>query len=104
VLARALDLEIAVGALTPVGWQRRDMLEILIRLFCDKLLDVIHRGLARRYVRREDDLSMLRGRNDVERQFSILAASPHRVASRYDELSADIPLNQILKRRSRACV
>jgi 5-methylcytosine-specific restriction enzyme subunit McrC len=73
------------------------MLEILIRLFCDKLLDVVHRGLARRYVRHEDDLSMLRGRNDVKRQFTILATSPHRVASRYDELSADIPLNQILK-------
>jgi 5-methylcytosine-specific restriction enzyme subunit McrC len=97
MLARTLDLKIAGGALTPVGWQRRDMLEILIRLFCDKLLGVIHRGLARTYVRREDDLPMLRGRNDVKRQFSILAASPHRIASRYEELSADIPLNQILK-------
>ena len=97
MLARTLDLKIAGGALTPVGWQRRDILEILIRLFCDKLLDAVHRGLARRYVRHEDDLSMLRGRNDVKRQFSILATSPHRVASRYDELSADIPLNQILK-------
>ncbi len=95
MLARTLDLKIASGALTPVGWQCRDMLEILIRLFCDKLLDVVHRGLARRYVRHEDDLSMLRGRNDVKRQFSILAASPHRLASQYDELSADIPLNQI---------
>jgi len=85
------------GALTPVGWQRRDMLEILIRLFCDKLLDAIHRGLTRRYVRHEDDLPTLRGRNDVKRQFTILAASPHYVASRYDELSADTPLNQILK-------
>jgi 5-methylcytosine-specific restriction enzyme subunit McrC len=73
------------------------MLEILIRLFCDKLLAAIHRGLARRYVPHEEDLSMLRGRNDVRRQFSILATSPYRVASRYDELSADIPLNQILK-------
>jgi 5-methylcytosine-specific restriction enzyme subunit McrC len=97
MLARTLDVKIAGGALTPVGWQRRDLLEILIRLFCDKLLDVIHRGLAGRYVRREDDLPMLRGRNDVKRQFSILAASPHRIASRYNELSADIPLNRILK-------
>ena len=97
MLARTLDLKIAGGALTPVGWQRHDILEILIRLFCDKLLDAIHRGLARRYVRYEDDLPMLRGRNDVKRQFSILAASPHRIASRYEELSADTPLNQILK-------
>ena len=97
MLARTLDLKIAGGALTPVGWQHRDVLEILIRLFCDKLLDAIHRGLTRRYVRHNDDLPMLRGRNDVKRQFTILAALPHCVASRYDELSADTPLNQILK-------
>jgi 5-methylcytosine-specific restriction enzyme subunit McrC len=97
MLARTLDLKIAGGALMPVGWQHRDVLEILIRLFCDKLLDAIHRGITRSYVRHEDDLPMLRGRNDVKRQFTILAASPHRVASRYDELSADTPLNQILK-------
>jgi 5-methylcytosine-specific restriction enzyme subunit McrC len=97
MLARTLDLKIADGALTPVGWQRHDMLEILIRLFCDKLLDAIHRGLTRRYVRHDDDLPTLRGRNDVKRQFTILAASPHRLASRYSELSADVPLNQILK-------
>jgi 5-methylcytosine-specific restriction enzyme subunit McrC len=97
ILARTLDLKIAGGALTPVGWQRYDMLEILIRLFCDKLLNAIHRGLTRRYVRHEDDLSMLRGRNDVKRQFTVLAVSPHRLASRYYELSADTPLNRILK-------
>jgi 5-methylcytosine-specific restriction enzyme subunit McrC len=97
MLARTLDLKIAGGALMPVGWQSRDILEILIRFFCDKLLGAVHRGLTRRYVRHEDDLPMLRGRNDVKRQFTILAASPHRVASRYDELSADTPLNQILK-------
>jgi len=97
MLARILDLKIADGALTQVGWQSRDMLEILTRLFCDKLLDAIHRGLTRRYVRHEDDLPMLRGRLDVKRQFTVLAASPHRLASHYDELSADTPLNQILK-------
>jgi 5-methylcytosine-specific restriction enzyme subunit McrC len=40
---------------------------------------------------------MLRGRLDVIRQFSTLAASPDRLACRYDELSSDIALNQIMK-------
>ena len=39
----------------------------------------------------------LRGRLDVVRQFSTLAASPDRLACRFDELSSDIPLNQIMK-------
>src|SRR5262249_28307787 len=39
----------------------------------------------------------LRGRLDVQRQFTILAVSPQKLACRYDDLSADIPLNQIMR-------
>ena len=37
MLARAFDLDVADGAVTDLGWQRHDLLEILVRLFCDKL-------------------------------------------------------------------
>lgn len=97
MLARVLDLDIASGALTQLGWQHHDLLEVLIRLFCDQLFTVVHRGLPRRYVPQEDDLPALRGRLDVQRQFTVLAASPQRLACRYDDLSADIALNQIMK-------
>jgi 5-methylcytosine-specific restriction enzyme subunit McrC len=39
----------------------------------------------------------LRGRLNVVRQFTVLAVAPQRLACRFHELSADIPLNQILK-------
>jgi 5-methylcytosine-specific restriction enzyme subunit McrC len=97
MLAAVLDLDIVEGSLTDLGWQRDDLLEILIRLFCDRLFEALHRGLPRRYVPHEDDLAALRGRLDVKRQFTVLAASPQRLACRYDELSADIALNQIMK-------
>lgn len=97
MLAVVLDLDIVEGGLTDLGWQRDDLLEILIRLFCDRLFEALHRGLPRRYVPHEDDLAALRGRLDVKRQFTILAASPQRLACRFDELSADIALNQIMK-------
>jgi 5-methylcytosine-specific restriction enzyme subunit McrC len=83
MLAVVLDLDIVEGG--------------LIRLFCDRLFEALHRGLPRRYVPHEDDLAALRGRLDVKRQFTVLAASPQRLACRFDELSADIPLNQIMK-------
>jgi 5-methylcytosine-specific restriction enzyme subunit McrC len=97
MLATALDLEISAGLLTDVGWQRENLLEILIRLFVDKLFVQVHRGLPRRYVAHEADLPALRGRLDVLRQFRALAASPQRLACRFDELSSDIALNQIMK-------
>lgn len=97
MLAVVLDLDIIDGGLTDLGWQRDDLLEILIRLFCDRLFEALHRGLPRRYVPHEHDLAALRGRLDVKRQFTVLAASPQRLACRFDELSADIALNQIMK-------
>lgn len=97
MLAVALDLDIAVGSNTALGTQHETLLEVLIRLFCTKLFEALRRGLPRRYVPQADDLPALRGRLDVVRQFSALAASPQRLACRYDVLSPDIALNQILK-------
>lgn len=97
MLAVALDLDIAAGQMARLGWQDENLLEVLIRLFCDRLFEAVHLGLPRRYVAMEEDIPTLRGRLDVIRQFSTLAANPDRLACRFDELSTDIALNQIMK-------
>lgn len=97
MLAKTLNLTIAGGALAKLGHQEFDLLEILIRMFCEKLFVTVHRGLPRRYLTRQDDLPVMRGRLNLVRQFTTLAASPQRLACSYEELSVDIPLNQILK-------
>ncbi len=97
MLARANGFRIADGEMDDLGHQRFDLLELLIALFCRKLFAAIHRGLPRRYVASADDLNALRGRLDVNRQFTALAASPQRLACQFEELSANIALNQILK-------
>jgi 5-methylcytosine-specific restriction enzyme subunit McrC len=97
MLARVFDLDIASGMLVDLGWQRHDLLEILVRLFCDRLFEAVHRGLPRRYIDCEDDLAALRGRLDVKRQFTVLVPSPQKIACRYEDLNVDFPLNQIMK-------
>jgi 5-methylcytosine-specific restriction enzyme subunit McrC len=97
MLAVALDVEIDSGHVTELGWQRDNLLEVLIGLFTRKLVDAVRIGLPRRYVGHEGDLSALRGRLDVTRQFTTLAATPQTLACRYDDLSPDIALNQIMK-------
>jgi 5-methylcytosine-specific restriction enzyme subunit McrC len=97
MLAVVLDLEIANGANADLSWQKDDLLEILVRLFCDKLFAVLHRGMPRRYVGQRDDLSTLRGRLDVIRQFTVLGTAPQKLACQFENLSADIALNQIMK-------
>ncbi|MFM0348224.1 McrC family protein [Paraburkholderia sp. RL17-347-BIC-D] len=97
MLAVALDIRIDAGRMTALDWQRDTLLEILIRLFSEKLLDAVRQGMPRRYLEHAEDLPVLRGRLDVTRQFSILAAEPVRLACRHDALSADIALNRIMK-------
>ena len=97
MLAVAHDLRVVDSALAGMARQSHDLLELLIRLFANRLLAAVLRGLPRRYVAREDDLRLLRGRLDVVRQFTRHAVRPDRLACRFDELSEDTPLNRVLK-------
>lgn len=97
MLAVAHDLPIEAGAMTRLGWQRDTVLELIIRLFCARLTDAVRQGMPRHYLAHEDDLPALRGRLDVTRQFSTLAVSPQKLACRFDALSPDIALNQVMR-------
>lgn len=97
MLAVALDLKIETGRMTDLDWQRETLLELLIRIFCDKLTEAVRRGMPRRYTFHEGDLPTLRGSLDIPRQFTRHIANPGRLACRYDELSEDIALNRIMK-------
>jgi len=97
MLAVALDLKIDAGQVTALDWQRETLLEILIRLFSEKLVDAVRQGMPRRYVEHADDLPALRGRLNVTRQFTALAVEPSRLACRFDALTPDIALNRIMK-------
>ena len=97
MLAVAHGLRVADGELAALDTQRRDLLEILIGLFTNRLLAAVRRGLPRRYIGQEDDLRLLRGRLNVIRQVTHLAARPDLIACRFDELSEDTPLNRVLK-------
>lgn len=97
MLSVALDIKIDTGQVTELAWQKNTLLEILIGIFCSKLTETLRRGMPRRYRVVEDDLTALRGRLDVTRQFTRHAANPSRLACRFDELSEDIALNQIMK-------
>lgn len=97
MLSVAIDMRVEAGAVTDLDYQRETLLEILIRIFSLKLADAIRQGIPRRYVTHSDDLPLLRGRLEVIRQFTKLAASPERLACSYDELSEDIELNRIMK-------
>ncbi|MFO1412422.1 MAG: hypothetical protein U1F10_00605 [Burkholderiales bacterium] len=97
MLSVALDLDVKAGDATPMATQTLSILEALIRIFCSKLIYQTHRGLVRRYERREENLAVLRGRLGVLEQVRKNAAHPERMYCRYEEFHEDNALNQILK-------
>ena len=103
MLAVARGIRPAPGDLAAMDTQRHDFLELLIRLFTDRLLAAIRRGLPRRYIPHEEDLGLLRGALDVKRQFTSLVTRPDLVACRFDEMSEDTPLNRVFKGRRGHC-
>lgn len=96
----ALGLELGDGQPLAMARQKNTLLDILIRLFADRLLVEARRGLPRTYLAQAEDLSALRGRLDVIRQFTHHAVRPDRLACRFDSLMPDTPLLRIMK----ACV
>jgi 5-methylcytosine-specific restriction enzyme subunit McrC len=96
MIAIARDVPVRDGEITGHDYQDRDLLELLICLFAWRLQEQVRAGLSRAYDRHEDDLSRLRGKMDVTRQFTKLAPSPQKLACRYDEFTADIGLNRLL--------
>jgi len=97
MLMVAMDLDIGEGEIAHIAVQRQGILEILIRLFCDKLFAQVNRGLVRRYEAQEGQLAVLRGRLAVGEQLRLNAANPARLFCRFDEFQADNPLNQVFK-------
>ena len=97
MLAVVRNLPVADQELARFGVQHQDLLEILIRIFTDRLLEAARRGLPHRYLHFADDLPRLRGKLHIQRQFSRNAVRPDRLACLFDEFSADTPLNRLLK-------
>ena len=97
MLAVAWCLPVADSDPALLDTQREDLLEVLVRLFADRLLAAVRRGLPQRYRPREEDLPLLRGKLDVRRQIARHAVRADRLACRFDELSVDTPFNRVLK-------
>jgi 5-methylcytosine-specific restriction enzyme subunit McrC len=96
----ALGLKLGDGQALAMARQKETLLDMLIRLFANRLLAEARRGLPRAYMAQQEDLAALRGRLNVIRQFTHNAVRPDRLACEFDSLLADTPLLRIMK----ACV
>ncbi|MEO8751450.1 MAG: restriction endonuclease [Casimicrobiaceae bacterium] len=96
MLARTRNLDIREGEVANLAIQH-NVLEVVIRLFINRLFAEVHRGLIHRYETREENLPLLRGRLHTTRHAVLNAAHPERFLCRFEEFQGDHPLNQALK-------
>ncbi len=75
---------------------RTTLLDLFIRHFAHLLERQLQQGLLRDYRDIDDTLDQVRGRIDLVRQQRENLFKPQRLACRYSELVADIPVNRLL--------
>lgn len=81
----------------PMESRRTDLLEVVMQAFARDLFSALRPGLDRAYFGHHDDMSFLRGRLDLRRQYSHFAGRADRLSCHFDELVADTPLNRVLR-------
>lgn len=93
--ARRLKLhEVGPAGISP---QKRSLLDIFILHFCERLRIQLTRGMIRKYIKREKNLNVLRGKLRIDQQLRRNLVHQERLFCQYDELSVDNAYNQILK-------
>ena len=97
MLASTRHLKLHKAGSAQTSLQKHSLLDVFILHFCAQLHDQLKQGAIRKYVKREKNLNVLRGRLLTERQFKFNLAHRERLFCRYDELSEDNLYNQILK-------
>ena len=97
MLSKARRLKLHEAGRAGISLQKRNLLDVFILHFCEQLHAQLTQGMIRKYVKREKNLNVLRGRLLTERQFKFNLAHRERLFCRYDELSEDNAYNRILK-------
>lgn len=97
MIATALDMDLHAPGIGQMDKTDDSVLEILVRLFCRHMWNMVRRGLVRKYLGRSENLSVLRGRLSVASQIRMNLSRPDRLACDFDDFSENNLINQVLK-------
>ena len=97
MLYLARRMNIAPVGVAGINLQRHRLLDVFIRHFCEELFEQLRKGALLRYVHREDNLPVLRGRLLIDRQLKLNRGHSGRLYCAFDELVEDNIYNQYIK-------
>ena len=87
-------------------WENEELplLEAFIQLFLRDVQSIVHRGLARTYIRHEDNIPCLKGKLDFTNHLRYNLFHKERFYVTFDEFSIDRPINRVIKRALREVI
>ena len=97
MLVKTRRLKIERGGASNIALQKQALLDVFILHFCDQLHSELLQGMIRQYVKRNENLNVVRGRLCLTQQFKRNLIHNERVYCQYDDLTADNPHNQVIK-------
>lgn len=95
MLVYAGELPVHENELASLIKRRANIFEILVRIFCDRLIEQVERGLFRTYQRREETLPVLKGRWLLSQHLRRLPLVRDKFLVTYEEFITDNPLNRV---------
>jgi 5-methylcytosine-specific restriction enzyme subunit McrC len=97
MLHRSGFLDIHESQISQLMIEKLNLFEIIAYLFTTKLSAELRKGLVRSYRREQDELQMVRGKIDIQRQIRRESLKQPGISCIYDEFEVNHPLNQVLK-------
>jgi 5-methylcytosine-specific restriction enzyme subunit McrC len=91
------SLPLSESGPSSLALQNNQLLDIFIEQFCNTLFRQVHQGLIRVYLEQHENLRVLRGRINWQRQIRENLVHQERIFCDYDELIEDNPYNQAIK-------
>lgn len=85
------------GTLADLDSHRMPIFELLMRIYLDRVANIVRKGIARDYVSREDNLVFLRGKLELTKHIRHNSYNLGRVYCNYDEFDCDLPINRVVK-------
>ena len=91
------DIPIYESEIAHMQARKSNWFEILTFIFTKNLMDIFKKGAHKQYISIEENIPLFKGKWMIQKHFRINPFQKHRFYMNYDEFSADVPLNQILR-------
>jgi len=96
MLIYAGELPVKESEISPLTRMKGNLFEIFVKIYCDRLLEELGKGIFRNYQEREETVPLLKGRWLIDKQLREKPLMHNKFIVSYSDFTEDNSLNRIL--------